>query len=349
MKRFFKKIFNWELWSDDLVYAPLGIVWLYYSLKARAFWFFTPVNPSLYFGGFEGVSKKEMYDQLPAWCYPKTFFVKAGQSSEEIKRVIQTECFTYPFVVKPDVAMQGVLFRVIKNEDEWQRYHAAVPVDYLIQAYIELPLEFSVFYIRYPGEAKGKITGFVMKDYLHVTGDGSKTLEQLVMEDPRAMHRVSEMKRKHKDNWKMIPAKNEKYYLSVAGNHNRGARFVNLNKEIDQQLSDVFDRLNNESNNLYYGRYDMKCASIEELKKGNNFWILEFNGAGAAPQSIYDCGMRYGKALAVIIDHWHDLYKIGKINHKKGVPYWSFLKGHYFLKRAKKDFKHLQKIDASLH
>jgi hypothetical protein len=36
-----------------------------YGMKARAFWYFTPVNPTLVFAGFEGAAEKEMYDQLP--------------------------------------------------------------------------------------------------------------------------------------------------------------------------------------------------------------------------------------------------------------------------------------------
>ena len=73
MKKFIKKVFNWELWPFDLIYAPVSIVWLYYSIKARSFYFFTPTNPTLIFGGFEAGSKMEMYKQLPAGSYPKAF------------------------------------------------------------------------------------------------------------------------------------------------------------------------------------------------------------------------------------------------------------------------------------
>ena len=76
--------------------------------------------------------------------------------------------------------------------------------------------------------------------------------------------------------------------------------------------------------------------------------ILEYNGAGAEPNHIYDCGMSYGKALKVIAAHWCDLYRIGKINNKNGVPYWSFRKGYRFMQQLKKDFKELQKRDLEL-
>ncbi len=348
MKKFFKKLFNWELWPFDLIYAPVGIVWLCYSMKARSLYFFTPSNPTLLFGGFEAGSKMEMYKQLPAGSYPKTILIKPTLPIAEIKGELKANGLNYPFVAKPDEGMQGVLFRVIETEEELSRYHAIVGVDYIIQTFIDLPMEFSVFYIRYPGETKGKVTGFILKDYLHVTGDGKHTLEQLVNEHPKAMYRVMEMKKKHEANWLTIPKEGENYYLSVAGNHNRGARFINLHKEIDQQLQDVFDRINNESTGFYYGRYDIKCTSIEDLKKGNNISILEYNGAGAEPNHIYDCGMSYFKALKIISSHWRDMYRIGKINNRNGIPYWSFRKAYGFMQQLKKDFRELQKKDLEL-
>jgi len=348
MKKFFKKIFSWELWPFDLIYAPVGIVWLYYSIKARSLYFFTPSNPSLVFGGFEAGSKMEMYKQLPAGSYPKTILIKPTQALAEVIDEVRANGFNYPFVAKPDEGLQGVLFRVIETAGELDKYHRVVGVDYVIQTFIDLPMEFSVFYIRYPGATKGKITGFILKDYLHVTGDGKKTVEQLVNEHPKAQHRLTELKKKHAENWFTIPKDGENYYLSVAGNHNRGARFINLHKEIDQQLLDVFDRINNESDGFYYGRYDFKCTSIEDLKKGNNISILEYNGAGAEPNHIYDCGMSYFTALKVIASHWRDMYRIGKINNRNGVPYWSFRKGYRLIQQLKKSFKDLQKRDLEL-
>ena len=348
MKTIFQRIFNWELWPFNLIYAPLGFVWLYYAIKARSFYFFTPTNPTLIFGGFEAGSKMEIYQQLTPGTYPKTILIKPAHTVDEIKKELAANRFSYPFVAKPDEGMQGILFRIIESEEELSRYHNIVGVNYIIQTFIDMQMEFSVFYIRYPGQLKGKVTGFVGKDYLHINGDGQKTVEQLINEHPVAQHRLTEMVAKHSANWSMVPKNGEKYYLSVAGNRSRGARFINLHQEIDQQLNDVFDELNNPSRSFFYGRYDLKCSSIENLKAGKDIMILEFNGAGAEPNHVYDCGMSYFKALRIIAAHWRDMYRIGKINNKNGVPYWSFQKGHRFRQQLKKDFKELQKRDLEL-
>ncbi len=345
MKRFFQKLFNWEKWSYDLIYLPIDIFWLYYGIRARAFWFFTPVNPTLQFAGFEGNSKREMYDQLPGWCCPTSLLIDPKTSLAAAESRMQEVQLKFPVVAKPDTGMQGVLFRILKTNEELKIYHENVGAPYILQTFVDLPLEFSVFHIRYPGEAKGIITGLIVKDYLHVTGDGQQSLAQLVAAHPTARYRLEEMKKKHAPGWEKIIAAGEKYFLSMAGNHTHGAKFCNLNHEIDQRLCDVFDRISLEAGQFYFGRYDLKCTSLEDLKNGKNILVLEYNGAGAAITHVFDRGMSYIAALKEIVRHWRHLYRIGKINHKKGVPYWSFMKGYRFMQAAKKNYKRMKEID----
>jgi hypothetical protein len=178
-----------------------------------------------------------------------------------------------------------------------------------------------------------------------VTGDGSSTLLQLIKHHPKAKYREDEMKHLHEENLDRVYPEGFKYMLSFTGNHNRGARFINLHKQIDQKLCDVFDKISNEAGQFYYGRYDLKCTSIEDLKEGRNISILEYNGAGAEPNHIYDCGMSYIDALKEVARHWKDLYEIGRINYKKGVPYWSFMQGKRQLDKARSFFSMLRKYD----
>ncbi len=348
MKSFFHKIFNWEKWSYDVIYIPIHIFWLYYGIKAAHFWFFTPVNPTLIFAGFEGGSKKEMYDQLPPSSYPRTVLIDPGVDFKKVTELMEQMKLNFPIVVKPDTGMAGVLFRIIENETVLKNYHSLVGEPYILQEFIDELPEFSVFHIRYPEESKGVITGLIVKDYLHVIGDGNKTLITLVNGHPVAKHKTGPLKKMHAPNWNNIIPAGEKYLLNRAGNHNTGAKFINLNHEIDQQLCDVFDRISAQSGQFYFGRYDIKCTSLEDLKNGKNMHILEFNGAGAAITHVFDRNMSYIGALKEIVRHWRHLYRIGKINHKKGVPYWSFMKGYRFMQVAKKNYRRMHAIDQQI-
>lgn len=188
----------------------------------------------------------------------------------------------------------------------------------------------------------------VAKDYLHVTGDGKKTVEELVAAHPLARYQTEEMKARHAAKWNFVPAPNENFVLNYAGNHRVGARFINMNKQIDQQLCDVFDKISNEVGEFYFGRYDLKCTSLEDLKNGKNIEILEFNGAGAVPIHIFDCNLSYWKGLKEVVRHWGHLYRIGKMNNKRGIRYWTWREGIDFLNACKKTYKRKLAIDASL-
>lgn len=342
---FFERLTNWELWPFYILYFPIGIIWFWYCLRARSLWFFSSSNPTITFGGFEGESKKEMYNQLPAESYPKTIYILHDFSFDDVKKKIRFHGFNYPFVVKPDVGMKGILFRKIDNEDQLQKYHSRIPVEYIVQELIELPVELSVFYYRHPTKHKGIISGMIQKELLEVEGDGHSTLWELILEHPRAKFRLEEMKQRHEHRLDRVIHEGQHFFLSYAGNHNRGARFIDLKHMVNEQLLKVFDDLSHYTDKFYYGRYDIKCTSIEDLRQGKNFSIIEFNGCGAEPNHIYDAGMTLSQAYREILKHWKVLYQISKYNHDHGARYWPFKKGYRFLKKAKQHFKMLEKYD----
>lgn len=346
MKRTWQKVTNWELWPFWLRYAPIGPVWLWYCLRARSFWFFSSSNPTITFGGFEGEGKKEMYEQLLPARRPHTIYINPNNSFDDLKKVVAENEFNYPFCVKPDVGMKGLMFRKIDNEEQLRKYHGQVTFEYIIQELITLPIEASVFYYRYPNQKKGVITGFILKQLLEVMGDGKSTLRQLIETHPTAQHRIEEMYIKHAPKLNVVIPKGEHYLLTYAANLNRGAKFINLQQEIDETLHQVFDEISHRTQ-FYYGRYDIKCASIEELKKGN-YKTLEFNGSGAEPNHVYQSGYSLFKAYKEILKHWKVLYDISRINNKKGVRYWEFKRGYQFLKDSRKHFAKLEEWDKKI-
>lgn len=285
-----------------------------------------------------------MYDQLPPASFPKTIYIKHTESFDEVNGKVIQHGFQFPFIVKPDVGMKGILFRKIESEEQLIKYHERMPVEYIVQELVEYPVEVSVFYYRYPDQNKGTISGFIQKELLEVYGDGKSTLWELILAHPRAKYRLEEMKHRHEHRLDRVLDKNQHFYLSYAGNHNRGARFINLKNKIDEQLLAVFDQLSHYTDKFYYGRYDIKCFSIDDLKNGK-FSILEFNGCGAEPNHIYDCNMKIGQAYREILKHWKALYKISKYNNANGNPYWPFQKGWLFLKESRKHFTMLEKYD----
>ncbi|MDQ2657365.1 MAG: hypothetical protein M3Y60_08075, partial [Bacteroidota bacterium] len=180
-----------------------------------------------------------------------------------------------------------------------------------------------------------------------VTGDGTSTLRELIAKYSRVRFRLSEMRSKHREKLDMVLGIGEKYCLSPALNLSRGGKLVSLTKEKDDRLLKIFDDLSHHTGNFYYGRYDIKCASVEALKQGKNFSILEFNGSGAEPHHVYGDGNHLLKACYILISHWRILYRISRINHRAGVPYWEFRRGLTFIREAGKHLEGLRKLDAT--
>ncbi len=345
MKFFFKKITDWEHWPFKVLYAPLTPVWLWYILRSGSVWFFTPSNPKLTFGGMEGEPKREMHDLLPPENCPVTFDVLPSQDFESIKNRLVEHNIAFPLIVKPEVGGQGILFRKIDNEEQLKNYHTKIPVEYIVQEMIIYPMEVSVFYYRYPDKPKGVVTGFLHKIPLQVIGDGKHTLHQLITMHPKAYKREEELKEKHKSNLEKVLPAGQKYMLSYAANHNRGAQFINLANKIDEELTSVFDKISLSVDDFFYGRYDIMCTSVEELKQGKNFSILEYNGCGAEPNHFYDTGYTLAGAYKEILKHWKAMYKISRHNHTKGIAYWPMMKGFNFLKVTKKHYKLMKEAD----
>lgn len=293
----------------------------------------------------EGEPKREMYDLLPQELTPETFNISPSENFEVVKKRVSEYKIKYPLIVKPEVGGQGILFRKIDTEDQLKNYHTKVPVEYIVQELITYPMEVSVFYYRFPDQPKGVVTGFLHKIPLHVIGDGKLTLHELIKQHPKAYKRQSELQIKHGANFNKVLLPGEKYMLSYAANHNRGAQFINLQNEIDDRLVSIFDKISIKLNDFFYGRYDILCASVEDLKQEKNFSILEYNGCGAEPNHFYDTGYTLMGAYKEILMHWKVLYSISRYNYKQGIKYWPLMKGFKILSTAKKHYRIMKQAD----
>ena len=326
----------------------MAIFWLWYIIKSKAVWFFTPSNPKITFGGLEGEPKKEMYDLLPKELYPTTFTVLPHEDMAVIERKLLLNEISFPFIVKPEVGGQGILLRKINSVEELQHYHTLMPWEYIVQQLVEYPMEVSVFYIRHPKNTKGIITGFLHKIPLQVTGNGADTLEILVTQHPKGNKLKAALNKKHTERWTEVIPAGEKYMLSYAANHNRGAQFIDLKNEIDDKLVTLFDGISSTGNEFYYGRYDIMCTNVQDFKDGKSFTILEYNGCGAEPNHFYDTGYTLLGAYKEILRHWKALYEISKYNAGKGVKPWPLKKGIKFLADSRNLTTAMKVIDAKI-
>ncbi len=274
-------------------------------------------------GGMFGESKFDVLNLVPKDLTPKTMLVKLPVTGDQVRQKIAEGGFTYPVIFKPDLGERGWMVKKIKGPGDIGPYLKQIKLDFLIQAYVDLPLEFGVFYVRYPSLSRGAVTSIVGKEMLSVCGDGMKTLEELILEKDRARLQWNTLKVIYEATVQSIIPPGERVELVSIGNHCLGTMFLNQNHLINEKLSASFDRISQQIPGFFFGRFDLRVASIEDLTEGK-VQVMELNGCGAEPAHIYQPGFPFLKALKVLFQHWHDIYRVSRENHERGVAYISF-------------------------
>ncbi len=278
-------------------------------------------------GGFIMDSKIEIYDLIPQKYYPETKFVKERIPFDTVEKVLETSKINFPFIVKPDIGLRGSAVKKIHNLEELEAYHNKANFDYLLQDLIPFENEVGIFYVRFPpdasGEKHGKITGIVAKEFLIVEGDGSSTIEELLKTNPRYELQLKALQKEYGSQLKSILLKGEKKNLVPYGNHARGAKFLDYSHLISPKLTQVIDEMCLQIPEFYFGRMDLMYNSWEELEEGQNFSIVELNGAASEPTHIYDPKHSIFFAWAELARHITYMYKISVANHQRGFPYLS--------------------------
>jgi hypothetical protein len=281
-----------------------------------------------------GESKFDVLKLVPDQYKPNTILIKTPATVNQVLKALREQGFQFPVIFKPDFGERGFMVKRIDSESEIGGYLSKSKGNFLIQELVDLPVECGVFYVRLPNEENGKVTSLVLKEMLTVKGDGNRTLEELILSAPRAKLQWETLKQTHSKRLPQIIPVNEEVILNSIGNHCLGTKFLDGEALINDRLTRTFDHISKQVAGFYFGRYDLRCASIEDLYEGR-VKVMELNGCGAEPAHIYQPGYSLWKALYVLYWHWKSMFIISMQNHKKGTPFISFSEG----KKVYRNFK----------
>lgn len=298
------------------VYGPL------LALRYRHPCFFSAANPGLYISGLGLESKFKTVALLPEQFRPRSVLIAPGTTRDEASRILQAATLDFPLIVKPDLGYRGLLVHQVYTLNELMEILSRYPVAFIVQEFLDYPEEVGVFYCRFPEEAQGRILSLTLKQFLQVVGNGHATVQELILQDPRALTQLERLQASSSELLSSIPAAGVVVRLGIVGNHSKGTRFINGAAHITAPLERTFDSVARDIPGFFYGRFDIKCESLEALQAGEKFKIIELNGIGSEPTHIYDqTKMSYPRALWTIIRHWTIVGRISAYNHAKGAPY----------------------------
>lgn len=320
----------YEFWPGWLFYLPVAAWWGWLSLRYRSLTLPTLANPSIPLGGLVGESKCGVLDLVSnpgrgfvapylAWVN-RTASPEPGDAAECAARAVEAAGFTYPLIAKPDNGQRGWGVQFVGNREALRCYVNAFPTGQTIvfQQYVSAPMEAGVLYTRLPGESMGVVTSLTIKQFPSVTGDGTRTLRQLIEADPRAKRIRHRYYARHAARLDKVIPDGENVQLVFCGSHTQGAIFVNANDLITRALSRRFDLIARSMPDFRFGRFDVRFSSIDRFLEGEEFLIVEINGAGAESTHIWDAEMPITGAYRALFQQFDALFRIGAENRRRG-------------------------------
>jgi hypothetical protein len=226
---FLIRLRHWEYWPFKVVYFPILLYHFWLSIRARSLFFFSASNPSIETGGMLGESKFAILDRIGEEFKPKTLLVPFASEPLALWVQLTGQGLNFPLIAKPDVGERGWRVEKITNEQALLRYLESSPVDFLIQEFVDEPLELGVFYYRLPSQEKGVVSSIVQKEFLTVKGDGVQCVEGLIRRNERALLQLPALTERYGPQLQRVPDYGEVVTLVSIGNHCLGTTFLNAN------------------------------------------------------------------------------------------------------------------------
>lgn len=317
-----------EFWPTWLMYSPVVLLWLGLALRYRSLSLPLIANPALPLAGMVGVPKSSIFEMageearrwiLPWWVY-RVASADSVQELEQVQNGLQSAGLEFPLVGKPEIGCRGAGVKLLQDSGDLaiylQRFPAGAAIQF--QRLSRWQAEAGIFYVRDPYTGKGSVPSLTLKYTPYVLGDGVRTLRDLVRADPRAGALLHLYEERHQDQWHRVIPEGQAYRLVFSASHCRGAVFRDAQHLITTDLAEALDRIFADIPEFYYGRLDVKFRDIDSLRRGEDFEIIEINGASSESINIWDREATLGSAMATLLKQYRTLFKLGASNRARG-------------------------------
>jgi hypothetical protein len=283
-------------------------------------------NPKFPLGGLSAASKVDVLEHfknteqfLPQLIIPKNL----SSAERRSKAFSFIEQVSLPIIAKPDRGVVGIGVRKINSTEELEKIIKIMPCDYMLQEFCDYPMEYGIFYCKYPDKETGRVVSLTQKLIPTVVGDGCKTVSELIDLTPAILHNKNNLLG-HAKNLDYVPKEGEHHQLLDQASHTYGCVFKDNNFEITPEMDAWMDDMCSRASEFYFGRFDMKIRDKDSLRTGRGVKICELNGCWSEPAHIYDDKHSLGYAIKEMFRSYRRAYKIAKLNQKRlnlKVPY----------------------------
>ena len=319
-----RRFSNWEFWPFYVTNVVTFVYVLYTGLvKYRRATLFTLTNPAIKpDSGFIGERKSAIFKGLRQEYVGRWRLVGAANTMQDrldlLHSFMADHSLDYPIVLKPDAGQRGQGVKICPDLETARHWLEQAERDYLIMEYLPGE-EFGVFYYRLPDQPRGRIFSINRKKLLDVVGDGKSTLEELILRDERAVCMAPMFFENLEADLLDIIPEGQTRQLGQVGTHSRGSLFLDGADLISPELLERVERIVENYSGFYFGRFDFKAPSEEDLREGKNLKVIELNGLTSEATHIYDPKNSIFYAWKTLIDQWSIAFEIAEANLKKGL------------------------------
>ncbi len=325
---------RFEFWPTWAIYGPLLPALCWQALRYRSATLFTAANPGMEGGGFAGESKSEILAGFQGHPAVARFLAlhprdPAAERHARIRAWMQTNAIDWPVVLKPDAGERGRGVRILRSAADLASALEDLEGPHLVQEYIQ-GLEFGVFFARDANGGPPRLTSITAKHLPSLTGDGVRSVEQLVLDDARAVIMARAYARGLGERWTQVPAAGESVRLVEVGTHSMGSVFLDARSHATPELLAAMHAISDafvpragvplEVPGLGLGRYDIKVPSIEDLRAGRHLRVIELNGVTSEPTHIYDPAGSCWAGWRALLHQWKLAFALGARHRKAGAP-----------------------------
>jgi hypothetical protein len=304
--------------------VPMVTQWLWLALRYRSITLPSSANPAITTGGMVGEGKLEylaiMGDTARRATAVTTSVVAQGAASlAQAQAALEAAGLRYPVVAKPDLGWCGFGVRRIDDAAALRDYLEAYPAGerVVLQEWLDAPGEAGIFYMRHPDEAQGRVIGVLLRHYPRVTGDGVRSVAQLIAADPRASRLGRDGASEPCCDPSRVPAAGEVVRIATVGSTRVGGMYEDGSHAITPRLVAAIEAIARDMRDFHVGRFDVKYDDATALA-GGEFRIIEVNGAGSEAVHAWDPSLTLRQAYAIVFGKQRLLFALADAMRRRG-------------------------------
>ncbi len=304
-----------------------------------------------HYSGLIGVPKSEINRHLVSKFMPISVLVEQKMSLENFLAFLKKYKLSFPIICKPNAGERSTGVYFIQNGSELSQFIATAPDEpFLVQEFLGQKKEFGIVMVRKSVSSNEfSVFSCVEKQARRVIGDGKSTIQALVEQLPIAVaQRQKILLSLSEDEKQTVLPVNEERKIARMASVSLGTVFVNRQDEVTPALEKSLSAALVNYQGFNVGRFDIMADSLADIEK-ENYKIIELNGVGATPLTIYELDRSVESVYEQLENYYDLLLEWGRKNASKKrlsiVDYWHFLRSVYPAVKQQKTSDLVRKLE----